>query len=112
MSGDVIDNDKDDIAISITQNKNAEQLKQAIKAAVGFSSAETSTFMARRRHLTALDKTCELIQRGLQVYKNNKSHELLADDLYQASKALSEITGVFTTDDLLGKIFAEFCIGK
>ena len=112
LSGDVIDNDKDDIAISITQNKNAEQLKQAIKAAVGFSSAETSTFMARRRHLTALDKTCELIQRGLQVYKNNKSHELLADDLYQASKALSEITGVFTTDDLLGKIFAEFCIGK
>ena len=79
---------------------------------MGFNSAETSTFMARRRHLTALDKTCELIQHGLQIYQDNKSHELLADDLYQAGKALSEITGAFTTDDLLGKIFAEFCIGK
>ena len=102
----------DEIGISIKENKNSDQLKQAIKAAAGFHVAETSTFMARRRHLTALDKTAECIKRGLDAYQQSQSHELLAEDLYQAGKALSEITGAFSTDDLLGKIFSEFCIGK
>lgn len=103
---------EDEVAISIKEDKNKDQLKQAIKSAVGFHSAESSTFMARRRHLTALDKTAECIKRGLDAYHKMQSHELLAEDLYQAGKVLSEITGSFTTDDLLTKIFSEFCIGK
>lgn len=101
-----------DVAVSIVENKNADLLKKAIKNAVGFQLTEHSPFMARRRHLTALDKTAECITRGLAVYKKSSSYELLADDLYQASQSLGEITGVFSNDDLLGKIFSEFCIGK
>lgn len=100
------------IAISIKNNLNIEELKQAIKTKVGFHTSESSTFTARRRHLDALTKTCEYIQHGLQTYQQTQASELLADDLRLASLALGEITGKFTSDDLLGKIFSEFCIGK
>ncbi|PHQ79350.1 MAG: tRNA uridine-5-carboxymethylaminomethyl(34) synthesis GTPase MnmE [Coxiella sp. (in: Bacteria)] len=100
------------VCISAKHGKNIEALKQAIKDAVGFQSAESSTFIARRRHLDALDRTCDAIERGVRIYQQTKAHELLAEELRQASDALGEITGTFTTDDLLGKIFSEFCIGK
>lgn len=112
ISDNYFNQQDDEIAISVTKNQHIDQLKKAIKEVAGFNTEEVSTFMARRRHLTALDKTADCIRRGLEAYQQSQSHELLAEDLYQASRALGEITGTFTTDDLLGKIFAEFCIGK
>ncbi len=104
--------DQDGIAISAKHQINIDRLKQAIKAHVGFHSCDASTFTARRRHLSALDKTAESITHGLRAYRETGAHELLAEDLRQASQSLGEITGQFTSDDLLGKIFSEFCIGK
>lgn len=100
------------VSVSALRHQHIDQLKAAIKDAVGFQSAESSGFMARRRHLDAIDRTCEAINHGVAVYQSRGAHELLAQDLREASEALSEITGVFTSDDLLGKIFSEFCIGK
>ncbi|MES2663430.1 MAG: tRNA uridine-5-carboxymethylaminomethyl(34) synthesis GTPase MnmE [Pseudomonadota bacterium] len=73
---------------------------------------ETSTFTARRRHLDALTKTVRIFEKGYHYYDNYGLLELLAEDLNQAHRALGEITGEFTSDELLGKIFSEFCIGK
>lgn len=100
------------IGISAKNKTNIDQLKQAIKDAAGFQTSDASAFTARRRHLDALDKTCDAITHGLQVYRDTGAHELLAEDLRQASQSLGEVTGRFSSDDLLGKIFSEFCIGK
>lgn len=100
------------IGISAKYELNIDQLKQAILDQVGFQSAESSTFMARRRHLDALDQTSHFIEVGVKNYKETHAQELLAEDLRCACDALGAITGRFTSDDLLGKIFAEFCIGK
>lgn len=68
--------------------------------------------MARRRHLDALERAHELLQTGLDQLEYNGAGELLAEDLRQAQNSLNEITGEFTPDDLLGRIFSSFCIGK
>ena len=109
---DHIELETDVVAISVKEQQNLDGLKQMIKDKVGFHSGESSTVSARRRHLLALEKTCEHINHGLAAYQETQAHELLAEDLRLASEALGEITGKFSSDDLLGKIFAEFCIGK
>lgn len=109
---DHIDLEANTIAVSVKDNLNIDGLKQAIKQRVGFHTSEGSIFSARRRHLDALAQTCEHIQQGLKDYQQAAAHELLAENLRLASLSLGEITGKFTSDDLLGKIFAEFCIGK
>ena len=68
--------------------------------------------LARRRHLQALNTAAEHLQQGYQQLVYAKSGELLAEELRLAQQALSEITGEFTSDDLLGRIFSSFCIGK
>jgi len=78
---------------------------------VGFESSSESGFMARRRHLEALEKVKEHLKlAGKQ--RNAKAGELLAEELRICQQYLSEITGEFTSDDLLGRIFSSFCIGK
>jgi len=67
--------------------------------------------MARRRHLEAIDQAMSAVQKALENL-NDGVLELLAEELRLAQNALSEITGEFTSDDLLGRIFADFCIGK
>ena len=69
-------------------------------------------FIARRRHLDALAKASEHINNGQQQLEQNQAGELLAEELRLAHQALTEITGEFTSDDLLGQIFSSFCIGK
>jgi tRNA modification GTPase len=68
--------------------------------------------MARRRHLDALQKALQSINSGRLQLAQHQAGELLAEDLRQAHSALGEITGAVTADDLLGRIFGEFCIGK
>lgn len=86
-------------------------LKALIKKAVGYQPAE-GHFIARRRHLDALSQAKSSIEKGRVQLTQAKAGELLAEELRQAQRALDEITGEFTSDDLLGKIFSSFCIGK
>ena len=68
--------------------------------------------MARRRHIEALLKAQQFIAQGSVQLNDCGAGELLAEDLREAQNALSEITGNFSSDDLLGRIFSSFCIGK
>ncbi len=93
-------------------NKGLALLKKHLKTTMGFAQTEEGVFMARKRHLDALTAALELVQTGQHQLENFAAGELLAEDLRQAQIALSEITGQFTSDDLLGRIFTSFCIGK
>lgn len=86
-------------------------LKEKIKQVVGFQPAE-GQFLARRRHIQALDTAQALLLAGHHQLATARAGELLAEDLRLAHDALCEITGEFTSDDLLGEIFSSFCIGK
>ena len=69
--------------------------------------------MARERHVQALRRVqAQLLQAQAQLWCAAPALDLLAEDLRQAQQALSQITGAFTPDDLLGEIFSKFCIGK
>ncbi len=68
--------------------------------------------MARRRHLDALERAQQLLETGAEQLKRHGAGELLAEDLRQAQQVLGEITGAFSSDELLGRIFSSFCIGK
>ncbi len=86
-------------------------LKAEIKKVAGFQPEE-GQFLARRRHIQALDTAQALLLAGHNQLSAHRAGELLAEDLRLAHLALSEITGEFTPDDLLGEIFSSFCIGK
>lgn len=100
------------IAISAHTGEGIETLQQHLKDVMGFTGASEGGFTARRRHLDALERAEELLLTGKQQLQSYAAGELLAEDLRQAQNALSEITGEFTSDDLLGRIFSSFCIGK
>ena len=68
--------------------------------------------MARRRHVDALRRALHCLQQAACSFESSRSGELVAEDLRAAQQSLNEITGEFTSDDLLGKIFSSFCIGK
>jgi tRNA modification GTPase len=87
-------------------------LKQQLKQIIGYQDLGEHAFIARERHLSALMLAQNLLHQGAQQLAENKAGELLAEDLLCAQNALNEITGEFTADDLLGKIFSSFCIGK
>ncbi|CED62311.1 tRNA modification GTPase [Moritella viscosa] len=98
--------------ISAKENLGLDELKAHLKECMGYQSNTEGGFIARRRHLDAIEKAYEHLQVGklqLEVYQ---AGELLAEELRLAQEQLSEITGEFTSDDLLGRIFTSFCIGK
>ncbi len=101
-----------EVALSARTGAGMDVLANHLKACVGFSPAGEGTFMARRRHLGALQRACELVENGLFQLESTRAGELLAEDLRQAQLSLSEITGAFSSDDLLGRIFSSFCVGK
>ncbi|MES2192352.1 MAG: tRNA uridine-5-carboxymethylaminomethyl(34) synthesis GTPase MnmE [Pseudomonadota bacterium] len=101
------------IVISAKTGLGLEQLRQRLLEVVGWQSAPEGLFMARERHVHALQKVDEqLAQASAQLLSRVPALDLLAEDLRQAQLHLSEITGQFTPDDLLGEIFSKFCIGK
>ena len=107
-----VQRDSRTLFISAKNGDGISQLKSHIKAVAGFDESGESLFTARRRHLDALQRADTSVQEGLNQLKASNSGELLAEELLIAQHALNEITGEFTSDDLLGQIFSGFCIGK
>jgi len=100
------------IEISAKTGSGLPELKQHLKKCAGYVSAGEGLFSARRRHISALNKTEVCIARALQQLLTAEAGELIAEDLKQAQQELGSITGDFTSDDLLGEIFSSFCVGK
>ena len=98
--------------ISAKENLGLDELKDHLKQCMGYQSNTEGGFIARRRHLDAIEKADEHLQIGKQQLEVYKAGELLAEELRLAQQQLSEITGEFSSDDLLGRIFTSFCIGK
>lgn len=105
-------NDQTVIRLSAKAHDGIEFLKEHLKASMGFQSTTEGGFIARRRHLDALHRAETALDKGLEQLITMGAGELLAEDLKDAQNHLSEITGEFTPDDLLGRIFTSFCIGK
>ncbi len=101
-----------EVAVAIREGVGLDLLVDHLKACVGYPSSGEGEFIARRRHLDALERALSSLRRGSAMLEEQRAGELLAEDLRQAQQALSEITGEFTADDLLGRIFSSFCIGK
>lgn len=89
-----------------------ELLREHLKACMGYEQTSESSFSARRRHLEALRQASSALAHGRAQLTLAGAGELLAEDLRQAQQAMGEITGAFSSDDLLGRIFSSFCIGK
>ena len=100
------------IALSAQTGAGLPVLRERLKQLAGIVSPEEGLFMARRRHLDALEQAQALIDHGAAQLQQRRAGELLAEDLRVAQQALNSITGEFNADDLLGKIFSSFCIGK
>lgn len=100
------------IGISAATGAGIDALKQHLKTIMGFNESGEGGFTARRRHLDALERAQSFLASGKAQLQGYAAGELLAEDLRHAQNSLSEITGEFTPDDLLGRIFSSFCIGK
>ena len=100
------------ISLSAQTHDGVQLLREHLKQAMGFQTGMEGGFLARRRHLDALEKASEHLQIGLIQLTEFHAGELLAEELRLVQTYLSEITGEFTSDDLLGNIFSSFCIGK
>jgi tRNA modification GTPase len=101
-----------ELSLSATTGAGMELLREHLKQSMGYQGEQEGEFIARRRHLVALERAAEHLENGVTVLTASNAGELLAEDLRQAQNTLSEITGEFTADDLLGEIFSSFCIGK
>jgi tRNA modification GTPase len=100
-----------EIALSALTGAGLPALREHLKACMGFQSAGSGTFSARRRHLDAMQRARRHVVDGLSRLEQ-KQGDLAAEELRLAQQALGEITGEFAADDLLGRIFSSFCIGK
>ena len=101
------------LMISAKTGQGIEDLKQKILEAVGWAGPQEGAIVARRRHLECIERAAEHIARSEQFAANgNNSLELFAEELSLAQNHLGQITGKLLPDDLLGKIFSQFCIGK
>ena len=100
------------INISAKTGAGTGVLREQIRMLAGHKDMGEGAFTARRRHLDALGRAEDHFQEGRKALVERKAGELLAEELRLAHEALGEITGSFTSDELLGKIFSEFCIGK
>lgn len=110
----IVKNNVSIVWVSVKERLGVDLLLQQIKRMVGFEE-QSEVFTARTRHIVALQQALEYIENGLNLSgPQSTDHiiDLLAEELRLAQQELSKITGEFSSEDLLGKIFAEFCIGK
>jgi tRNA modification GTPase len=107
-----IGNNTPQIYLSAKTGEGMELLEKHLCDSVGYHPQDEGIFIARRRHIDALKRTHTAIQAGYNCLTGMGAGELLAEELRQAQHALGEITGTFSNEDLLDKIFSSFCIGK
>jgi tRNA modification GTPase len=100
------------ITLSAKTGDGVNSLKEHLKTIMGYQGSTEGGFMARRRHLVALENTHQHLLTGLDQLESYVAGEILAEELRICQQELDQITGEFTSDDLLGKIFSSFCIGK
>ena len=100
------------IRLSARTGQGVEALRHHLKECMGFAGSSEGGFMARRRHLEALEQAATHLDIGQQQLEGYMAGEILAEELRIAQQHLNEITGEFSSDDLLGRIFSSFCIGK
>ena len=113
VSAKALDQVRDGVRISAKTGAGLQALRELLLKKVGWQAAPEGVFMARERHLRALnDVQAQLSRAHNNLDSIRPSLDLLAEDLRQAQLHLSSITGAFNADDLLGEIFSSFCIGK
>ena len=100
-----------EVSISAKNGDGIDSVRAALAEFAGHNSSIEGVFVARKRHLDGIDETLEFINNGISQL-NAGSSELVAEDLRLAGSKLGQITGEFSSDDLLGEIFSSFCIGK
>ena len=100
------------VRLSALTGEGTELLREHLKDVCGFGGESSGTFSARSRHLDALQRADEHVRAGFRQLRCAAAPELAAEELRTAQTALGELTGDVTSDELLGEIFASFCIGK
>jgi tRNA modification GTPase len=100
------------IHVSALNGQGLDLLRAHLKGCVSFQSPGNGSISARRRHIEALARARNCVETAARELTQRRAGELIAEELRQAQQALEEITGIFTADDLLGRIFGSFCIGK
>jgi tRNA modification GTPase len=100
------------VFLSARTGAGLELLRAHLKNRAGYRAGDSGALSARRRHLDALERAKGCVERAAQILTTSRAFELFAEELRRAQLALGEITGEFSSDDLLGEIFSSFCIGK
>ncbi len=100
------------IFVSARTGAGLDSLRAHLKSSAGYRDSESGALAARRRHLDALARARTLVEGAAKAAADLQAFELFAEDLRLAQRALGEITGEVTNEDLLGEIFGSFCIGK
>ena len=103
--------DRNRISLSAKSKEGINLLKQTLSDIAGYRPVGEGLVLARRRHIVAIESTLEFVENAIAQLEAGAS-ELVAEDLRQASISLGEVTGEFSSDELLGEIFSSFCIGK
>jgi tRNA modification GTPase len=100
------------IEVSALTGQGLDSLRAHLKSSMGYFTLETGSVSARQRHIEALERARGCVEEAARVLKETRAGELVAQELRAAQRALDEIGGEFTNEDLLGRIFSSFCIGK
>jgi len=112
LTGDAPGDTGDTVSLSATTGAGVDLLRRRIRLLAGYENQGEGAFTARKRHLEALRTADGHYREGLRALEEARAGELLAEELRLSHAALGEITGAVSSDELLGAIFAEFCIGK
>jgi tRNA modification GTPase len=100
------------VYLSAATGEGIDLLRQHLKDCIGFQPAAEGALTARTRHVEALRRARDHVEAAHRLFTERHAGELVAQELLDAHRCLGEITGEVSSDDLLGKIFSSFCIGK
>lgn len=100
------------VAVSAKTGAGLDVLRAHLRDCMGYQVADAGTVSARARHIDALARARRHVDAAETQLRESRAGELVAEELRQAQQALGEITGAVTSEDLLGRIFSSFCIGK
>jgi tRNA modification GTPase len=100
------------IDVSALTGQGLDGLRAHLKSCMGYHALDSGSVSARQRHIEALARARASVEEAARVLKESRTGELVAQELRIAQQALNEISGEFSNEDLLGRIFSSFCIGK